>query len=128
MPALAALTASPALAQSSADDEAFQADLERQERLDESVLVVDRMIDAVLDMPVGALTDALPPETADLARVTPRDTLRDLGTRHDPAFEENFRGGARAMTAVIGSMMQQFQTALPALERWGEDVGEAHPD
>ncbi|MBC7985677.1 MAG: hypothetical protein H7X93_03275, partial [Sphingomonadaceae bacterium] len=53
--------ATPAFAQDRAEDQAFRAELEQQERIDEAVVAVDRMIGAVLDMPVGSLARALPP-------------------------------------------------------------------
>lgn len=121
------IAAAPALAQAH-DDAAFEAEIERQEAIDETVIAVDSLVGALLDMPVGALAGALPPETLGGARAREGDTLRDLGTRHDPAFEENLRGGARAMTAVIGNMMQRLETNLPALERWSEELRERAPD
>lgn len=118
IPVFAAMIATPALAQDSADDAEFLVDIERQERLDEAVLAVDRLLDTVLDMPVGQLAEALPSETLGDARVREGDTVRDLGSRTDPAFEENVRGGARAMTAVLGNMMQEF--AAKAVELGAE--------
>lgn len=115
---LAIMLAAPALAQASDEDAAFAAEIERQEQLDEAVLAVDRLVEAVLDIPVGPLADALPGETLGAAQVRQGDTVRDLGSRDDPAFEENVRGGARAITAVIGDMMQQFTARMPELEGW----------
>lgn len=116
--AATALLTAPALAQTAQENAAFEAEIERQEELDEAVLAVDRLVEAVLDMPVGPLADALPGETLGGAPVRQGDTVRDLGSRDDPAFEENVRGGARAMTAVIGDMMQKFTARMPELEGW----------
>lgn len=122
----ALLTSAPAVAQTAEDDE-FLAEVERQERLDEAVLAVDRLVGAILDMPVGRLAEIAPPGSVE-GEVRPGDTIRELGTRRDPAFEENVRGGARAMAAVVGNMVQQFETMMPELRAWGERVGEAAPD
>ena len=118
--AVAFLMATPALAQFTDEDAAFAAEIERQERLDEAVLAVDGLVESMLDMPVGRLVEMLPSETAPRVPVDPDDTLREWGSRNDPAFEENVRGGARAMTAVIGDMMQDWAARLPELEGWGE--------
>lgn len=119
---LAALFPAPVLAQSADDDAAFAAEIERQERLDEAVLAVDGLVESMLDMPVGPLVEMLPAETAGPAPVDPDATLREWGSRNDPAFEENIRGGARAMTAVIGNMMQEWATRLPELEGWSAEA------
>lgn len=124
---LCMVLAFPALAQAG-DDAAFEAEIERQVRIDEAVIAVDGLVGALLDMPVGALAGALPAETLGGARARDGDTLRDLGTRHDPNFEESIRGGARAMTAVIGNMMQRLETNLPALEQWAEETRDRSPD
>ncbi|MCA1748134.1 MAG: hypothetical protein ABR601_06820 [Parasphingopyxis sp.] len=94
---------------------------------DETVLAVDRVMDAVLDLPVGRLAGAVP--EADLARdIRPGDTLRSLGTREDPAFEERMRGGARAMAGMATQMIGRLSEMMPELEAMGERIGDALPE
>lgn len=122
---LVALAAAPAFAQgTAAEDEEFLAEIEQQEELDATVLAVDGLVGAILDMPVGEFVRALP-ETAMAREVRPGDTVRDMGSRDNPDFEEQVRGGARAMTAVLGSMAQRFTAMLPELEAMGRRIGEA---
>lgn len=114
----------PAQAQT-ADEDLWDDDPYAQS--DETVLAVDRLMDALLDLPVGRLADAVP--EADLGReVRPDDTLRSLGTREDPAFEERLRGGARAMAGMATQMVGRLGELLPELEAIGEELGEALPE
>lgn len=122
-PLLAAL-ALPAQAQK-ADDDLWNDDPYAE--TDEAVLAVDRFMDALLDLPVGRFAGAVP--EADLGRdVRPGDTLRSLGTREDPAFEERMRGGARAMAGMATQMVGRLSEMVPELEAMGERLREAPPE
>lgn len=93
---------------------------------DELVVAVDGIMEALLDLPVGRIARAVP--EADLGReVRPDDTLRSLGTREDPAFEERVRGGARAMTGMATEMIGRFAELLPELEAIGARMEAALP-
>ncbi|MBC2778654.1 hypothetical protein [Parasphingopyxis marina] len=84
---------------------------------DETVLMVDRFVSTLLDMPVASIAAALP--QADIAGdVRPGDTLRDVMERENPELETQMRGGARALTAMIGDMSRQLTTMMPELESW----------
>ena len=121
-PLLAAL-ATPALAQN-ADD---VWDDDPYAEADETVLAVDRVMDALLDMPIGRFARALP--EAEMTRdVRPDDTLRSYGTREDPAFEEQMRGGARAMAGMATQMIGRLSEMVPELEAMGERLGDALPE
>ena len=94
---------------------------------DETVMAVDRFMEALLDLPVGRFADAVP--EADIGRdIYPDDTLRSLGTREDPAFEERMRGGARAMAGMATQMVSRLAEMIPELEAMGEELGEALPE
>lgn len=116
-PALALALATPAMAQ----DEGDIWDDDPYAEQDDMVLAVDALIGALLDMPVGRIAAALPEEMVETdVEIREGDTLRDIGSREDPAFEENLRGGARAMTAVVGTMMQELTGVLPELDRMAD--------
>lgn len=122
-PLLAAL-AVPAQAQSS-DEDIWDDDPYAEN--DEAVLAVDALMDVILDMPVGRFADAMP--EADLGRdVRPGDTLRSLGTREDPQFEERLRGGARAMTGMASQMVGRLSAMIPEIEAMGERLGGTLPE
>jgi hypothetical protein len=88
---------------------------------DEAVLAVDRLVSVLLDMPVGSIAAAMP--EAELSRDVRRgDTLRDVMERQDPELETQVRGGARALTAVIGDMSRRLTTMMPELESWGRSL------
>jgi hypothetical protein len=94
---------------------------------DEAVMAVDRLVGALLDLRVGRLARAFSDVTIE-GNIRENDTVRDLMTREDPAIEEKIRGGARAMTGLVTSMMREFSTLLPELEAMGEQMREAMPE
>jgi hypothetical protein len=99
---------------------------------DETVLAVDRFVSALLDMPVGQIAAAIPEAEIsgpnDSMDVRDGDTLRDVLARDDPEFETRLRGGARALTGVIGEMSRNLSTMLPALESWGRRIRRSTED
>lgn len=132
--AIAALAASPAFAQDAdawADEplppvETDDGDIWNDDpyaEQDEMVLAVDSLMGALLDMPVGDLAGMLGDEAG--RDVRPGDTVRDLGLRDDPNFEENIRGGARALTGVVGNMMRRISVIVPELEAMGATLGDS---
>lgn len=119
-PALALALATPALAQDEGD---IWADDPYAEQ-DDMVLAVDELVGALLDMPVGRIANALPPDIVDRdMEIRPGDTVRDMALREDPNFEENVRGGARAMTSVVGNMVREFTAIIPELEAMAGRLG-----
>ncbi|MGP1282488.1 MAG: hypothetical protein ACTS1X_05885 [Parasphingopyxis sp.] len=122
--ATALLLATPALAQDG-DDDIWDDDPYAQQ--DETVIAVDRIMDALLDLPIGRLASAMP-EVEIEGDVREDDTLRDMMVRDNPGAEEDLRGKARMATAMIGTMLSEVETLLPELERWGERLGRSLPE
>ncbi len=122
--AAAALITTPALAQQSDediwDDDPYAAQ-------DETVLAVDSIIGVLLDMPIGRLA-RIAPNVEIEGDIRDGDTVRDMMLRDNPGAEEELRGKARMATAMIGTMLNEFETLLPELERWGERLGESLPE
>ena len=94
---------------------------------------VDRVVGALLAVPVGPLVDAI--DAADPAGARHRrphrrdETLGDLAAGGDPYFEERLRGEISGATAGIGVMAEQLAVMAPemrrALERIEADVARA---
>jgi hypothetical protein len=82
---------------------------------------LDRVLGAVLDMPIGPLVDAIEaadPDRRAYRRHVPRDrTVGEVASRDDPYFEERVRDSIHGTTAAMGSAMEQIAIAAPALRR-----------
>ena len=129
-PLLAAL-AVPAFAQAATpapaptEDEDIWADDPYAEN-DEMAIAADRLMDVILDLPIGRLARAMP-EVDIEGDVRQSDTLRDYATREDPGFEERTRGGARMMAGMLGQFIANIDELAPALEAMGDRIGDAAP-
>jgi hypothetical protein len=82
---------------------------------------MDRVLGAVLNMPIGPLVDAIdaadPRGRRDRARY-PRDaTVGDMASRDDPYFEDRLRDSISRNSADMGRAMEQIAIAAPALRR-----------
>ncbi|HYE29404.1 MAG TPA: hypothetical protein VD887_13475 [Allosphingosinicella sp.] len=94
---------------------------------------VDRVVGALLDVPIGPLVDAIDaadPRGARHRRPHRRDeTLGDLAADGDPTFEARLRHDIRAATAGAGAAAEQLAIVAPemrrALERMEADVARA---
>ncbi|MEA3017657.1 MAG: hypothetical protein QOI38_2379 [Sphingomonadales bacterium] len=94
---------------------------------------VDRVVGALLAVPVGPLVDAIDaadPAGARYRRPHRRDeTLGDIAAQGDPYFEERLHDEIRGVTAGAGVMAERLAVAAPemrrALERMEEDVARA---
>lgn len=94
---------------------------------------MDRVVSAVLDVPVGPLVDAIeaadPRAPRDRRRYRRDETLGDLAAGGDPYFEERLSDQIRGATAGIGVMAEQLAVVAPemrrAIERVEEDVARA---
>jgi len=120
----ALLAAVPAFAQPPVYDEepVYEEGLDEAEpvRVDPRQLqamggVMDRLVGAVMDLPIGGIVAAVDP----LGRGEHRrgDTVRDMATRDDPYAEERLRSGIRGATRSVGVMSGALARMLPVLER-----------
>ena len=83
--------------------------------------MMDRLLAAILDMPIGPLIDAVDPQRR--GRYDSRDrTVRDMASRDDPRFEEKMRGSVRGITAGMGTLAEQLAVIAPAMRRSLEDM------
>ena len=97
---------------------------------------VDRVVGAVLDVPIGPLVDAIDaadPEGRKYRRHHRRDeTLGDLAANGDPYFEERLSDQIRGVTAGMGVMAEQLAVMAPemrrAIERAERDIERAIDD
>ena len=82
---------------------------------------MDRVLGAVLDMPIGPLVDAIdaadPEARRDRRRYPRYETVRDMARRDDPYFEERLRDSLARNSANMGRAMEQIAIAAPALRR-----------
>ncbi len=111
--AAAPVTAQPAYDEDW-DDEEVAAPLDARQ-IGQMAQAMDRLVGAVMDLPVGGIAAAVDP----LGRggVYPGDTLRDLATRDDPAAEARIRAGIRGAARGVGVMSETFARMLPMLRR-----------
>ncbi|MGJ8535639.1 MAG: hypothetical protein ACSHW2_00660 [Parasphingopyxis sp.] len=116
---MALAIATPAIAQ---DDDIWDDDPYAAQ--DETVLAIDRFMGALLDLPVGRLARAMPNVEIE-GDIRESDTLRDMMVRDNPEAEEELRSKARMATALVGTMLSEVETMLPALENWAENLGRA---
>ena len=119
--AAALLTAAPAVAQPSepADEEIVRS-IPSPEALEETGVVIDRALGAILDVNVGGVAEAIDPERARDPHAR-EETLGDIARRDDPYFEERLRGSIGAVTANMGDMMARIAVLTPVLRRSLED-------
>ena len=80
-----------------------------------------RATDALMDVDIGPLVDALDPYRRRYRRGP--ETLGDLaGGRRDPYARERIRGEIGAVTAGLGAAVQQMAVMTPILRRSLEDA------
>lgn len=94
---------------------------------------MDRVLGAVMDMPIGPLVDAIeaadPRAPRDRRRYRRDETVGDVASGGDPYFEERLRDQIRGVTVGMGVMAEQLAVVAPemrrAIERAGEDIDRA---
>ena len=94
---------------------------------------MDRVVGAVLDVPIGPLVDAIDaadPEGRKYRRQHRRDeTIGDVAGRDDPDFEERLRDQIHGVTVGMGVMAEQLAVMAPemrrAIERATDDIDRA---
>jgi hypothetical protein len=81
---------------------------------------MDRVLGAVLDMPIGPLVDAIDaadPEGRRYRRHSRDETVGEMAGRGDPHFEERLRDSIQRNSVTMGRAMEQIAIAAPALRR-----------
>lgn len=116
--AAAALLALPAAAHAGAAQAgAADEDLPTPGEIAAMGSALERMTDALLGLDVGPVLDAADPDRRRVDHGRPGRTLRDLGERGDPAFEQRLRANVRGTTAGLAGMVEAFRTLTPVLRR-----------
>lgn len=116
----AMFAANPALAQDDPifDDEPYgevEDALPQGEDIEAIAPAIDGAADALLDVDVGPMIDAVDPYRRHGWRG--RRTLGDLARRDDPYFDVKLRDSIYGTTAELGRMMDAVATAAPAMRR-----------
>lgn len=75
--------------------------------------VIERVADAVLDVPVGGIVEAIEPGR----RVRRDETLGDLARRDDPYARERIRDSIGGLTVGMNVMLTQVAILAPVLRR-----------
>ncbi|WP_129793295.1 hypothetical protein [Sphingosinicella sp. CPCC 101087] len=118
--AAAAALAAPAAAQAPVTDP-LEAEIVRSiphpGEVEAMAPVLDRSVGALMELDVGPLIDAADPYGRRPGYGVPGRTLRELGRRDDPYFEERLRGSIYGATADVSRMMGAFAAAAPSLAR-----------
>ncbi len=112
--------AAPALAQPYPYPDAPGDDVVRElpstHEIDAMGNVMERMVGAVMDMPVGGIVEAMEPGRV-MTEAERNQTVRDMATRDDPYAEVRMRGSIDAITGQMGLMTEQLAVLIPVLSR-----------
>ncbi|MBV9882373.1 MAG: hypothetical protein JO276_05135 [Sphingomonadaceae bacterium] len=115
----AAFFVTPALAQPPAPQPARPGEL-----VEEYAPAIDRAADAMMNLDVGPIVDAVDPYGRHHHR-----TLRDMARRNDPDFERRMHATIYGTAATMGRAADAFAAAEPALRRafrqFEQDMAEA---
>ena len=124
--AAAALAAAPAAAQPGydrpLDEREIRQSLPSPAELQGMAAALDQMMGALLTLDIGPVIDAADPMRRNPEYGRPGRTLRELGRRDDPYFEQRMRAGVHGSTAAVGQMIGAFATIAPVLQRSLEDL------
>ena len=80
---------------------------------------VGRVADAIMDVPVGPIADAVDPYRRGRHR---DETLGDIAHRDDPYARERMRDQIGAATVGIGAILSELAVVTPVLRRSLEDA------
>ena len=119
--------ASPAAAQYYPDarydprDEEIVRALPHPGEIEEMGDTLGRVADAIMDVDVGPIRDAVDPESRRYGRRY-RETLGDIASRDDPYARERIRDEIGAATHGVGAAAQELAVLTPVLRRSLEDA------
>jgi hypothetical protein len=119
--------AAPAAAQSYPDprDDAVVRALPHPEQIEQVADTVGRVAEAIMDVPVGPIADAVDPYRRGRHR---DETLGDIAHRDDPYARERMRDGIGAATVGLGAIMSEIAVVTPVLRRSLEDAARRMED
>jgi hypothetical protein len=106
------------------DDEIVRA-LPHPGQLEEVGDTVGRVADAIMDVPVGPIADAIDPYRRGRHR---DETLGDIAHRDDPYARERMRDQIGAATVGLGAIMSEIAVVTPVLRRSLEDAARRMED
>lgn len=112
-------TAAPGAAQgpSAPPPSDYTRNLPRGDDIEAIAPAIDRSVDTMLELDVGPLIDAADPFARLPGYGRRGRTLRELGRRKDPYFEQRLRASIYGGTAQAGRMMDAIAAAAPAMQR-----------
>jgi hypothetical protein len=116
IPLIAVLFASPTAA---AAQPPLEESLPPPEAIEAMGVALERMMDALLDVRIGPLAEALNPDRPASRR---DETLGDLARRNDAEFDEHMHDSVREMTDGIAEMTVRLSRLAPVIEETMEDV------
>lgn len=118
--------AAPALAQPGPprDPDAARA-LPHPEQIEALGDTVARVADALMDVPIGPIADAVDPHRRGRHR---NETLGDVASRDDPYARERIRDQVGAATVGLGAVMGEIAVVTPVLRRSLEDAARRMED
>jgi hypothetical protein len=118
IPAVGLALAAPALAQTYPypDQTEVAREVPSAQEIDALGTVMERMVGAMMDMPIGGIVEAMEPGRV-MTEAERNQTVRDMATRDDPYAEERMRGSIHAMTGQMGLMTEQLAVLIPVLSR-----------
>jgi hypothetical protein len=109
----------PALAQPV--EERIERNLPAPAEIERMGETLGRVTDAILDVPVGPIRDAVDPGRR-MSRRDRDETLGDLATRDDPYARERLRDRIEDTSFGLGVMVQELAVLAPVLARSLEDA------
>lgn len=117
----ALLAASPATAQPYPDprDEAIVRSLPDPRHVEELGDTLGRVVEAIMDVPIGPIADAVDPYRRGRDR---NETLGDIASRDDPYARERIRDQVGAATVGVSAAAEQLAVLTPVLRRSLEDA------
>jgi len=110
----------PAFAQD-LDDKIVRA-LPAPGEIEEAGDALGRVADAVMDVEIGPVVDAVDPRRR-LGRGHRDRTIGDIASRDDPYARERIRDSIGAMSVGLGGMVEQLAVLTPVLRQTLEDAG-----
>ncbi|HWH23144.1 MAG TPA: hypothetical protein VNT25_07660 [Allosphingosinicella sp.] len=101
-----------------ADD--IRAQLPAKEELERVGEVAARAADAILEVPIGPLREAV--EGRKLSKKEREETLGDHAAKDDPYFRERMRDQMAVATVALGALAEQMAVMTPILRQTLEDA------